>query len=123
MEATLEQLTPSETAIAAGVSVPGVHRVIDEHILPEEFFDSSSGVRRFRSDATILIAFYFDTAAILTKNARLRTNPQGHGPVLTLERLEELRGRRPRSLRPLLSVVEQGERSFRSSKQGSGDGR
>jgi uncharacterized protein (DUF433 family) len=73
MEAVLEQLTPSEAAIAAGVSVPQIHRIIDEEILPEEFFMSASGVRRFRSDACILIAFYFDTAEILTKNARLQT--------------------------------------------------
>lgn len=82
MEAVMEQLTPSEAAIAAGVTVPEVHRIIDERILPDQFFDSTAGARRFRSDACILIAFYFDTAEILTKSARLQTirNAMVHCP-------------------------------------------
>ena len=31
----IESLTPSEAAVVAGVSVRDVHRMIDEHILPE----------------------------------------------------------------------------------------
>ena len=31
----MERLTTSEAAVAAGVSIPQIHRIIDEKILPE----------------------------------------------------------------------------------------
>jgi uncharacterized protein (DUF433 family) len=72
MEALMERLTTSEAAVAAGVSVPQIHRIIDEKILPEELY-STSQMRTFRTDACVLIAFYFETADQLTAQARLRT--------------------------------------------------
>jgi uncharacterized protein (DUF433 family) len=72
MEALMERLTTTEAAIAAGVSVPQINRVIDEKILPEDFY-STSPTRSFRTDAALLIAFYFETADWLTTNARLQT--------------------------------------------------
>ena len=72
MEALMERLTPSEAAVAAGVSIPQIHRIIDEKILPEELY-STTQMRTFRTDACILIAFYFETAESLTAQARLRT--------------------------------------------------
>lgn len=71
MEALMERLTTSEAAIAAGVSVPQIHRIIDEKILPEDLY-STAQMRTFRTDACILIAFYFQTAELLTAQARLR---------------------------------------------------
>ncbi len=46
--------------------------IIDEKILPENLY-STTQMRTFRTDACILIAFYFETAELLTAQARLRT--------------------------------------------------
>jgi uncharacterized protein (DUF433 family) len=67
----MERLTTNEAAVAAGVSVPQIHRIIDEKILPEDFY-STTQLRTFRVDACVLIAFYFETAEWLTAPARLR---------------------------------------------------
>ena len=72
METLMERLTTSEAAVAAGVSVPQIHRIIDERILPEDLY-STAQMRTFRTDACVLIAFYFETADLLTAQARLRT--------------------------------------------------
>jgi uncharacterized protein (DUF433 family) len=72
METLMERLTTSEAAVAAGVSVPQIHRIIDEKILPEDLY-STTQMRTFRTDACIPIAFYFETAESLTAQARLRT--------------------------------------------------
>ena len=72
METLMERLTTSEAAVAAGVSVPQIHRIIDEKILPEDLY-STAQMRTFRTAACILIAFYFETADSLTAQARLRT--------------------------------------------------
>jgi uncharacterized protein (DUF433 family) len=72
VKALMERLTTSEAAVAAGVSVPQIHRIIDEKILPEHLY-STAQMRTFRTDACILIAFYFETAELLTAHARLRT--------------------------------------------------
>jgi uncharacterized protein (DUF433 family) len=72
MDARMEHLTTTEAAIAAGVSIPQINRMIDEKILPEDLYDTTP-IRTFRSDACLLIAFYFETANWLTANARLET--------------------------------------------------
>lgn len=66
----MERLTTTEAAVAAGVSLPQINRVIDEKILPEDLY-STSPTRSFRTDAALLIAFYYETADWLTTNARL----------------------------------------------------
>ena len=48
-----------------------VHRVIDEHILPESLYDVR-GARSCRSDACVFIAFYFESADRLTSEERQR---------------------------------------------------
>ena len=75
----MDRLTTTEAAVAAGVSVPQINRIIDEKILPEDLY-STSPVRTFRTDAALLIAFYFETAEWLTMNARLETirNARAH---------------------------------------------
>ena len=70
MDAMMERLTTTEAAVAAGVSVPQINRIIDEKILPEDLY-STSPTRTFRTHAALLIAFYFETADSLTTGARL----------------------------------------------------
>lgn len=72
METVLGRLTTSEAAVAAGVSIPQIHRIIDEKILPADLY-STDEMRTFRMDACVLIAFYFETAESLTAQARVRT--------------------------------------------------
>ncbi|MDP9038276.1 MAG: DUF433 domain-containing protein [Acidobacteriota bacterium] len=80
MEAIMEHLTTTEAAVAAGVSLPQVNRVIDEKILPDDWY-STSPTRTVRRDACLLISFYFETADWLTASARLQTirNAVAHG--------------------------------------------
>jgi len=71
MNAAIDTLTPAEAAVVAGVSMRDVHRVIDEHILPDSFYDIREA-RSFRSDACVFIAFYFEAADRLTSEERQR---------------------------------------------------
>lgn len=71
MNSSIDTLTPAEAAVVAGVSVRDVHRVIDERILPEKFYDVRD-TRAFRSDACVFIAFYFEAAGRLTSEERQR---------------------------------------------------
>jgi uncharacterized protein (DUF433 family) len=71
MNTSTETLTPTEAAIVSGVSVRDVHRVIDEHILPESFYDTQDA-RSFKSHACVFIAFYFGAADRLTSEERQR---------------------------------------------------
>jgi uncharacterized protein (DUF433 family) len=72
MEITMDNLTTTEAAVASGVSLPQVNRVIDERILPDGWY-STSPTRTVRKDACLLISFYFETADWLTASARLQT--------------------------------------------------
>jgi uncharacterized protein (DUF433 family) len=72
MDAPTETLTPAEAAVVSGVSVRDVHRVIDERILPENFYDAREA-RFFKSNACVFIAFYFGAADQLTSDERQRT--------------------------------------------------
>jgi uncharacterized protein (DUF433 family) len=72
MESLMENLTTTEAAVAAGVSLPQINRVIDEKILPDDWYRTSP-VRSFRTDACLFIAFYYETADWLTASARLQT--------------------------------------------------
>ena len=71
MNTPTETLTPTEAAVVSGVSVRDVHRVIDEHILPESFYDTQDA-RSFESHACVFIAFYFGAADRLTSEERQR---------------------------------------------------
>lgn len=70
MGSAADMLKPSEAAVVARVAVRDVNRVIDEHILPEEFFSLDDG-RRVVAAACTLIAFYVDSAKLLTSEERL----------------------------------------------------
>ena len=72
METLMERLTTSEAAVAAGVSVPQIHRIIDEKILPEDLYSTAQMTdipyRCLHPDRLL-----FETAESLTAQARLRT--------------------------------------------------
>jgi uncharacterized protein (DUF433 family) len=72
MNAQPDTFTPAEAAVIAGVSVRDVHRMIDEHILPDRLFDSQES-RSFKSQACVFISFYFGAADRLTAEERQRT--------------------------------------------------
>ncbi|HEV2647251.1 MAG TPA: DUF433 domain-containing protein [Acidobacteriaceae bacterium] len=72
MHTFIENLTTTEAAVAAGVTLPQINRVIDDRILPDNWY-STSPVRTFRTDACLFIAFYYETAGWLTASARLQT--------------------------------------------------
>ena len=76
MEALLENLTTTEAAIAAGVTVAKINRVIDRKILPKKLYSVSES-RTVRKDACVWIAFYFETAEWLTAAARLKAIRDG----------------------------------------------
>jgi uncharacterized protein (DUF433 family) len=71
MENALDNLTAAEAAIAAGVTVSDVNRVIDRKILPGGLY-STNEIRTFRKEACLFIAFYYETAEWLTSAARLK---------------------------------------------------
>lgn len=72
MSTQVEMLTPSEVAVIAGVSLRDVHRIIDEHILPESFYGTTQA-RSFKRQACVFICFYFGSADRLTSEERQRT--------------------------------------------------
>jgi uncharacterized protein (DUF433 family) len=72
MNAQIDTLTPAEAAVVSGVTMRDVHRVIDEHILPESFY-SADQTRSFTSQACVFISFYFRAADRLTSEERQRT--------------------------------------------------
>ena len=121
MEALPERLTTSEAAVAAGVSISQIHRIIDEKILPEGLY-STDQMRTFRTDARVLIAFYFETADWLTAQARLRTIRKRNGPLLELGRVAQLHYRRPVGHDSLLGRMEGREQSPSPVEEGPGNG-
>lgn len=67
-------LTPTEAAVVASVTVRDVNRVIDERILPDEFYVvANDRTRRLFVDSCVLIAFYFKAADRLTAEERIKT--------------------------------------------------
>jgi uncharacterized protein (DUF433 family) len=62
-------LTPPEAAVVADVEVRDVHRMVDEEILPKDFYILDDG-RRFRASACLLMNFYVHAADRLTSNER-----------------------------------------------------
>jgi uncharacterized protein (DUF433 family) len=72
MNAQIDTLTPAEAAVVSRVTMRDVHRVIDEHILPESFY-SIDQTRSFTSQACVFISFYFRAADRLTSEERQRT--------------------------------------------------
>jgi uncharacterized protein (DUF433 family) len=68
-----EMLTPTEAAVVSSVEVRDVNRVIDESILPKDFYRvNPDRTRRLLADACTFISFYFHAAKYLTADERLR---------------------------------------------------
>ena len=68
-----EMLTPTEAAVVSSVEVRDVNRVIDESILPKDFYRiNPDRTRRLFADACTFISFYFHAAKHLTADERLR---------------------------------------------------
>jgi uncharacterized protein (DUF433 family) len=76
MESTLETLTTTEAALVAGVSVEDVNRAIDRKILPSTLYRTTE-TRTVKRDACLWIAFWFETADLLTSSARQRVISEG----------------------------------------------
>jgi len=70
MSPASEILKTTEAAVVSRVTLREVNRVIDEGILPAEFFTSDDG-RSVRAAACTLISFYFESAGALTSEERL----------------------------------------------------
>ena len=65
-------LTPTEAAVVSSVEVRDVNRVIDESILPKDFYRvNPDRTRRLFADACTFISFYFHAAKSLTAEQRL----------------------------------------------------
>jgi uncharacterized protein (DUF433 family) len=68
-----EMLTPTEAAVVSSIEVRDVNRVIDESILPKDFYRvNPDRTRRLFADACTFISFYFHAAKSLTAEQRLR---------------------------------------------------
>ena len=70
MSPASEMLRTTEAAVVSRVALRDVNRVIDEGILPEEFFTNADG-RHVVAAACTLISFYFESAGSLTSEERL----------------------------------------------------
>ncbi len=67
-----DMLKTTEAAVVSRVALRDVNRVIDEGILPEDFFTLDDG-RHVLASACTLISFYFESAKRLTSEERLFT--------------------------------------------------
>ncbi|WP_157477605.1 DUF433 domain-containing protein [Granulicella tundricola] len=72
----MEILTTNEAAVVAGVSVDDVNRAIDRKILPISLYRTTA-TRTVSRDACLWIAFWFETADLLTSAARQRLISEG----------------------------------------------
>jgi uncharacterized protein (DUF433 family) len=72
MNIQTDTLTPAEAAVVSRVTIRDVHRVIDEQILPQNFYNAAQ-TRSFTSQACVFISFYFRAADRLTSEERQRT--------------------------------------------------
>lgn len=65
----MELLTTSEAAVVAGVDIPRINRLFDEHTFPEELLRNEA-TRRVQAGACALIRFYYSSADVLTADER-----------------------------------------------------
>src|ERR1700739_3319555 len=104
MEAAIENLTPSEAAIAAGGTRAKINRMIDKRILPKMLYKASQN-RTVRKDACLWIAFYFETEDVLTAGARVKAmrNALSHNHSWT--ELRQCKFEESRTVQVLLSSI------------------
>jgi uncharacterized protein (DUF433 family) len=104
MEGLPENLTTNEAAIAAGVSVAKINRVIDRKILPKRLY-STSEIRTVRRDGCLWIAFYFETAEWLTSAARVKAIRDGFVHCQTWSELRNCKVEESRTVQVHLSHI------------------
>lgn len=66
-----DMLKPAEAALVAQVDLRDVHRIFDEHILPDDLLSAEDG-RQVAVSGCSLISFYFESAGALTSEKRRR---------------------------------------------------
>jgi uncharacterized protein (DUF433 family) len=104
MEALIENLTTSEAAIAAGVTVAKINRMIDKRILPKMLYKTSQN-RTVRKDACLWIAFYFETEDVLTAAARVKAMRSGLAHNHSWTELRHCKFEESRTVQVLLSSI------------------
>ena len=106
MEAVIENLTTNEAAIAAGVTVAKINRMIDKRILPKKLYqDLQEGNRTVRKDACLWIAFYFETEEVLTSAARVKAMRGGLAHNHSWTELRHCKFEESRTVQVLLSSI------------------
>ena len=104
MEAAIENLTTSEAAIAAGVTVAKINRMIDKRILPKMLYKASQN-RTVRKDACLWIAFYFETEDMLTSGARVKAMRNALAHNHSWDELRQCKFEESRTVQVLLSSI------------------
>lgn len=104
MEAAIENLTTNEAAIAAGVTVAKVNRMIDKRILPKMLYKASQN-RTVRKEACLWIAFYFETEDVLTSSARVKAIRNALAVKHSWEELRQCQFEESRTVQVLLSSI------------------
>ena len=104
MEAVIENLTTNEAAIAAGVTVAKINRMIDKRILPKVLYKVSQS-RTVRKDACLWIAFYFETEDVLTAGARVKAMRNALAHKHSWTELRQCRFEEFRTVQVLLSSI------------------
>lgn len=104
MEALIENLTTNEAAIAAGVTVAKINRMIDKRILPKKLYKTSQN-RTVRKDACLWIAFYFETEEVLTAAARVKAMRSATAHNHSWTELRHCKFEESRTVQVLLSSI------------------
>lgn len=104
MKTLIENLTTNEAAIAAGVPVAKVNRMIDKRILPKKLYKTSDN-RTVRKDACLWIAFYFETEEVLTSAARVKTMREAMMLNRSWKELRHCKFEESRTVQVLLSSI------------------
>ena len=104
MEAVSENLTTNEAAIASGVTVAKINRMIDKRILPKKLYKTSQN-RTVRKDACLWIAFYFETEEVLTSAARVKAMRGGLAHNHSWTELRQCKFEESRTVKVLLSSI------------------
>ena len=104
MEAVTDNLTTNEAAIAAGVPVAKINRMIDKRILPKKLYRTSQN-RTLRKDACLWIAFYFETEEVLTAAARVKAMRNATADEHSWTELRHCKFEESRAVKVLLSSI------------------
>lgn len=104
MKALIENLTTNEAAIAAGVPVTKINRMIDKRILPKQLYHAAQN-RTIRRDACLWIAFYFETEDVLTAAARIKAMRNATARSHSWTELQHCKFEESRTVQVMLSSI------------------